>query len=218
VHFVSPAKSAIVVYAVSGLLVASCRIEGFVPRPNIQFSGVGISASDMAVKPHADGRHFNRRVIVSAFPTHGVGAVWSSLFSMVETLPEDSATEPHYFQKAFGSRRRSSTARARAAGGYSQSTHEQRTTSAQGLHVDLFVIEFALVPAPEDVANPFERQASNCEPLIRFTILPRDTSAFPSRSFDLPALDGSYKRVVINFGLVGVLGGELPQCGGHLYA
>jgi hypothetical protein len=48
---VRPSKSAIVVYAVSGLVVASCRIEGFVPLPNIQFSAIGISASDMAVTP-----------------------------------------------------------------------------------------------------------------------------------------------------------------------
>ena len=51
VHFVNPAKSAIVVYAVSGLVIASCRIEGFVPLPNIQFSGIGISASDMSATP-----------------------------------------------------------------------------------------------------------------------------------------------------------------------
>jgi len=50
-RFVSPSKSAIVVYAVSGLVVASCRIEGFVPLPNIQFSGIGITASDMAAMP-----------------------------------------------------------------------------------------------------------------------------------------------------------------------
>jgi hypothetical protein len=48
---VQPAKSAIVVYAVSGLVVASCHIEGFVPLPNIQFSGIGITASDMAADP-----------------------------------------------------------------------------------------------------------------------------------------------------------------------
>jgi hypothetical protein len=51
VHFVSPAKSAIVVYAVSGLVIASCRIEGYVLLPNIQFSGIGISASDMTATP-----------------------------------------------------------------------------------------------------------------------------------------------------------------------
>jgi hypothetical protein len=51
VRFVRPAKSAIVVYAVSGLVIASCRIDGFVPLPNIQFSGIGITASDMAVTP-----------------------------------------------------------------------------------------------------------------------------------------------------------------------
>ena len=50
-HFVQPAKSAIVVYAVSGLIIASCRIEGFTLLPNIQFSGIGISASDMAADP-----------------------------------------------------------------------------------------------------------------------------------------------------------------------
>lgn len=50
VHFVSPSKSAIVVYAVSGLVIASCRIEGFTPS-NIQFSGIGIGANDMAVLP-----------------------------------------------------------------------------------------------------------------------------------------------------------------------
>jgi hypothetical protein len=51
VHFVSPSKSAIVVYAVSGLVIASCRIDGYVPLPNIQFSGIGISASDVAATP-----------------------------------------------------------------------------------------------------------------------------------------------------------------------
>ena len=50
-HFVRPAKSAIVVYAVSGLVIASCRIEGFTLLPSIQFSGIGISASDMSATP-----------------------------------------------------------------------------------------------------------------------------------------------------------------------
>ena len=50
-HFVKPAKSAIVVYAVSGLVIASCRIEGFTLLPSIQFSGIGISASDMSATP-----------------------------------------------------------------------------------------------------------------------------------------------------------------------
>jgi hypothetical protein len=39
------------IYAVSGLVVASCWIEGFVPLPNIQFSGIGITTSDMAAMP-----------------------------------------------------------------------------------------------------------------------------------------------------------------------
>ena len=51
VRFVRPAKSAIVVYAVSGLMVASCRIEGFTLLPTIQFSGIGISASDVSATP-----------------------------------------------------------------------------------------------------------------------------------------------------------------------
>jgi hypothetical protein len=51
VHFVRPSKSAIVVYSVSGLVIASCHIEGYVPLPNIQFSGIGISTSDMAMIP-----------------------------------------------------------------------------------------------------------------------------------------------------------------------
>jgi hypothetical protein len=51
VHFVRPVKSAIGVYAVSGLVVASCRIEGFTLLPGIQFSGIGIGASDMSVTP-----------------------------------------------------------------------------------------------------------------------------------------------------------------------
>ena len=51
VRFVRPAKSAIVVYAVSRLIVASCRIEGFTLLPSIQFSGIGISASDMSATP-----------------------------------------------------------------------------------------------------------------------------------------------------------------------
>ena len=50
-HFVRPAKSAVVVYAVSGLMIASCRIEGFTLLPGIQFSGIGISASDMTATP-----------------------------------------------------------------------------------------------------------------------------------------------------------------------
>src|SRR5215471_15552360 len=51
VHFVRPTKSAVLVYAVSGLVIASCRIEGIVPLPNVASSGIGISASDMAVIP-----------------------------------------------------------------------------------------------------------------------------------------------------------------------
>jgi hypothetical protein len=51
VHFVRPSKSAIVVYAVSGLMIASCHVDGFVPLPNIQFSGIGITTSDMAATP-----------------------------------------------------------------------------------------------------------------------------------------------------------------------
>ena len=51
VHFVRPAKSAIIVYAVSGLVIASCRIEGFTLLPNIQFSGFAVIANDMAVTP-----------------------------------------------------------------------------------------------------------------------------------------------------------------------
>lgn len=51
VRFVRPAKSAILVYAVSGLVVASCRIDGITLLPNIQFSGIGIGASDMAMTP-----------------------------------------------------------------------------------------------------------------------------------------------------------------------
>ena len=51
VHFVRPTKSAILVYAVSGLVIASCRIKGIVPLPNVASSGIGISASDMAVIP-----------------------------------------------------------------------------------------------------------------------------------------------------------------------
>jgi hypothetical protein len=50
-HFVRPSKSAIVVYSVKGLVIASCHIEGFVPLQNIQFSGIGISTSDMAAIP-----------------------------------------------------------------------------------------------------------------------------------------------------------------------
>jgi len=51
VHFVRPSKNAIVVYSVKGLMIFSCHIEGFVPLPNIQFSGIGISTGDMAVIP-----------------------------------------------------------------------------------------------------------------------------------------------------------------------
>ena len=51
VRFVRPAKSAIIVYAVSGLVVASCSIEGFTVLPNIQFSGIAVIANDMAVTP-----------------------------------------------------------------------------------------------------------------------------------------------------------------------
>ena len=51
VRFVRPRKSAILVYAASGLVIAWCRIDGIVPLPNIQFSGIGIGASDMAVTP-----------------------------------------------------------------------------------------------------------------------------------------------------------------------
>jgi hypothetical protein len=51
VRFVRPSKNAIVVYAVNGLVVASCRIDGFTPLPNLQFSGIGIDSSDTAVTP-----------------------------------------------------------------------------------------------------------------------------------------------------------------------
>ena len=51
VRFVRPAKSAIIVYAVSGLVIASCSIEGFTLLPNIQFSGIAVIANDMAVTP-----------------------------------------------------------------------------------------------------------------------------------------------------------------------
>jgi hypothetical protein len=51
VHFVRPSKSAIVVHAVSGLVVASCGIDGFTPLPNIQFSGIAVGGNDMAVTP-----------------------------------------------------------------------------------------------------------------------------------------------------------------------
>ena len=51
VRFVRPAKSAIIVYAVSGLVIASCSIEGFTLLPNIQFSGFAVIANDMAVTP-----------------------------------------------------------------------------------------------------------------------------------------------------------------------
>lgn len=50
-RFVRPAKSAIFVYAVRGLVIASCSVNGITPLPNIAFSGIGISASDMAVLP-----------------------------------------------------------------------------------------------------------------------------------------------------------------------
>ena len=51
VRFVRPRKSAILVYAASGLVIVSCRIDGITPLPNIQFSGIGITTSDMAVTP-----------------------------------------------------------------------------------------------------------------------------------------------------------------------
>lgn len=51
VHFVSPSKSAIFVSAVSGLVIASCSIAGIAPLPNIQFSGISVGGSDMAVIP-----------------------------------------------------------------------------------------------------------------------------------------------------------------------
>ena len=51
VHFVRPVKSAIVIYAVSGLVIASCSIERFTLLPGIQFSGIGISASDTSATP-----------------------------------------------------------------------------------------------------------------------------------------------------------------------
>ena len=51
VRFVRPAKSAIVVYAVTGVVIASCSIQGFTLLPNIQFSGFAVIANDMAVTP-----------------------------------------------------------------------------------------------------------------------------------------------------------------------
>jgi hypothetical protein len=51
VHFVRASKTAIVVHAVNGLVIASCRIDGFTPLPNIQFSGISVDGSDMAVTP-----------------------------------------------------------------------------------------------------------------------------------------------------------------------
>jgi hypothetical protein len=51
VHFVRPTKSAILVYAASGLVIASCRIDRIVPLPHVASSAIGIGASDMAVTP-----------------------------------------------------------------------------------------------------------------------------------------------------------------------
>jgi hypothetical protein len=53
-RFVRPANAGILVYAANGLIITSCRIEGITPRPNapiVQFSGITLYGSDMAVIP-----------------------------------------------------------------------------------------------------------------------------------------------------------------------
>ncbi|HZQ44623.1 MAG TPA: hypothetical protein VFA99_15320 [Acidobacteriaceae bacterium] len=53
-RFVRPANAGVLVYSVTGLVIASCRIEGITPRPNapiVQFSGITLYGSDMAVIP-----------------------------------------------------------------------------------------------------------------------------------------------------------------------
>lgn len=53
-RFVRSANSAILVYAVNGLVVASCSIDDVTPLPNspiVQFSGITLDGSDMAPTP-----------------------------------------------------------------------------------------------------------------------------------------------------------------------
>ena len=53
-RFVRPANAAILVYSATGLVIDSCRIEGFTPRLNpaiVQFSGITLYGSDTAVIP-----------------------------------------------------------------------------------------------------------------------------------------------------------------------
>ena len=53
-RFVRPANAAILVYSATGLVIDSCRIEGFTPRlnpPDVQFSGITLYGSDTAVIP-----------------------------------------------------------------------------------------------------------------------------------------------------------------------
>jgi len=57
-RFVRPTNSAIVVYAVSGLTIASCRIEGLVPTPNPN-SGIWIASSTVVPTPAQPGQPEN---------------------------------------------------------------------------------------------------------------------------------------------------------------
>src|SRR4030095_136748 len=57
------------------------------------------------------------------------------------------------------------------AGGGCQITTEHRSAPAQRPQIDLLVIRFAVLPASEDDANPFVRQASDRR-LVRLLVLP----------------------------------------------
>jgi hypothetical protein len=57
-RFVRPTSSAIVVYAVNGLTIASCRIEGLVPLPNPN-SGIWIASSTVPPTPSQPGQPEN---------------------------------------------------------------------------------------------------------------------------------------------------------------
>ena len=84
VRFIRPAKSAIIVYAVSGLVIASCGIEGFTVLPNIQFSGIAVIANDMAVTPSPNQ---------PGHPENLSGRRWQHILENVFTEGDDRADD-----------------------------------------------------------------------------------------------------------------------------
>jgi hypothetical protein len=58
-RFVRPTTSAILVYAVSGLTIVSCKIDGVVPVPNVSSSGIWITTTNSLPSPAQPGHPEN---------------------------------------------------------------------------------------------------------------------------------------------------------------